>query len=67
MVKERFFDKVTSKKRPGSNKREAMELLGRIAFQAEGNMHKKTLEWKHALQVQGTARFQCVWSRVQEE
>lgn len=61
LVKKRFFDKVTSKKRPGRSERDVTWLSGRIAFQAEGNTHKKTLKWEHALQVQGTAKsYTCL-------
>lgn len=56
LLKKMFFDKVTSKKRPGRSEREVMWLAGTIAFQAEGNTHKKTLKWERALQVQGTAK-----------
>ena len=65
LVREKFSDKLISKKRPGRNEGEAMWLAGRIAFQAEGNTGKKTRKWGHASQVQGTAkRSTCLEQRA---
>ena len=38
LARERFSDKVTSKKRPGRSEGEAKQLAGRITFQAKGNV-----------------------------
>lgn len=67
LVREKFSDKLISKKRPGRNEGEAMWLAGRIAFQAEGNTGKRPVSGGMLLKFKGQQRGQRVWSRGQGE